>query len=491
MQKANIPEFSVSEISTALKRTIETTYENVRIRGEISNLRAPPSGHIYFDLKDDRAILKGVIWRNTATLLRFEPNDGLEVVAEGRVTTYASRSQYQLTINRLEIAGVGALLALLEERRKKLAGEGLFDLDRKQKPPYLPEVIGVITSPTGAVIRDILHRLRDRFPRRVIVWPVLVQGNGAAEQVAHAIQGFNDLNSQGNIPSPDVILIARGGGSVEDLMAFNEEVVVRAASRSSIPIISAIGHETDTTLLDFAADLRAPTPTAAAEIAVPVRSELLVTVSGLERQLFAALQRTLTENRRTVDILGRSLPSAEAIIGDAAQRLDDRIETITRVFSFYFEQLSLRIEKSQIHIRDPKLKLSSSQERFDFICKELTAAGTKIYQACLTQYLRWTDDNRLSTITHRILGEKNHALDSNKILLQSYNYRNVLKRGYAVVRNNSDRLVTRSKQAQKYKAAKIEFFDATADIIIKKNPNTKNNNERTPAKSTESQRKLL
>jgi exodeoxyribonuclease VII large subunit len=468
--KNNIPEYSVSQISTALKRAIETTFEKVRVRGEISGFHRAASGHIYLTLKDDSAILDGVIWRTTTPHLSFEPEDGLEVVAEGRVTTYAPRSRYQIVINRLEPAGVGALLALLEDRRKKLAEEGLFDDDLKQKIPYIPEVIGVITSPTGAVIRDILHRLRDRFPRTVVIWPVLVQGNGSAEQVAAAIRGFNELNTKTPISKPDLLIVARGGGSIEDLWAFNEEIVVRAASKSSIPLISAIGHETDTTLLDFVADLRAPTPTAAAEMAVPVRSDLLVTTSELERQLLGAVHRVVSEGQRTTDILGRSLPSASAFIGDAIQRLDDRTETIARIFSFYFDQLALRLEKTKIQIRHPKQKLAHCEERLRFTGKEVATAGARILQACLERYLRWSDNNRLSNAFEQTTVGKNRNLVANAALLESFSYKNVLERGYAVVRSSRNGLITRSKQLQKIKAAKIEFSDAKTDILIKQKP---------------------
>src|ERR1700726_436252 len=277
--RLNVPEWTVSELSAALKRTVEDAYGYVRVRGEISGYRGPhSSGHCYFALKDEGARIDAVIWKGVFGRIRFKPEEGLEVIATGKLTTYPGRSSYQIVIDSLEPAGVGALMALLEERKKKLAAEGLFDEARKQLLPWLPDVIGVVTSPTGAVIRDILHRLQDRFPRRVLVWPVKVQGEGSAEQVAAAIRGFNALPQTGRIPRPDLLIVARGGGSLEGLWSFNEEIVVRAASASMIPLISAVGHETDITLIDFAADRRAPTPTAAAEMAGPVRSELLIQV---------------------------------------------------------------------------------------------------------------------------------------------------------------------------------------------------------------------
>jgi exodeoxyribonuclease VII large subunit len=288
----NAPEFTVSELSSALRRTVEDAYGHVRVRGEISGFRgAHSSGHCYFALKDENAKIEAVIWKSALYRMRFKPQEGLEVIATGKLTTYPGSSKYQIVIEALEPAGIGALMALMEERKKKLAAEGLFDEARKQILPWLPEVIGVVTSPTGAVIRDILHRLEDRFPRRVLVWPVKVQGDGSAEQIATAIRGFNALPEAGRIPRPDLLIVARGGGSLEDLWSFNEEIVVRAAADSLIPLISAVGHETDITLIDFAADKRAPTPTAAAEMAVPVRSELLVEVSALARRTFVCWQR--------------------------------------------------------------------------------------------------------------------------------------------------------------------------------------------------------
>ena len=288
----NAPEFTVSELSSALKRTVEDAYGHVRVRGEISGFRGPhSSGHCYFALKDESAKIEAVIWKGVHGRMRFKPQEGLEVIATGKLTTYPGSSKYQIVIEAIEPAGIGALMALMEERKRKLGAEGLFDEARKQLLPWLPEVIGVVTSPTGAVIRDILHRLEDRFPRRVLVWPVKVQGEGSAEQIAAAIRGFNALPEGGKIPRPDLLIVARGGGSLEDLWSFNEEIVVRAAAESMIPLISAVGHETDITLIDFAADKRAPTPTAAAEMAVPVRAELFVEVTTFARRAMLCWQR--------------------------------------------------------------------------------------------------------------------------------------------------------------------------------------------------------
>src|SRR6201989_3104730 len=306
----NSPEFTVSELSSALKRTVEDAYGHVRVRGEISGFRGPhSSGHCYFALKDESAKIEAVIWKFAHARMRFKPQEGLEVIATGKLTTYPGSSKYEIVSEAREPAGIGALMALMEERKRKLAAEGLFDEARKQLLPWLPEVIGVVTSPTGAGIRDILHRLEDRFPRHVLVWPVKVQGEGSAEQVAAAIRGFNALPEQGRIPRPDLLIVARGGGSLEDLWSFNEEIVVRAAAESMIPLISAVGHETDTTLTDSAADRRAPTPPAPAEMAVPVRSELVARVDSLARRNFVCWQRGQESRRNEFRFASRALPS--------------------------------------------------------------------------------------------------------------------------------------------------------------------------------------
>src|SRR5689334_16687418 len=326
--RANLPEYTVSELSLALKRSVEENFSHVRVRGEISGYKRHSSGHCYFALKDVEAVLDAVCWRQTAIRLPIKPEDGMEVVCTGRLTTYPGRSKYQLVIDSIALAGIGALLRILEERRQRLAAEGLFATERKKKLPFLPEVIGIVTSPTGAVIRDILHRLADRFPRRVLLWPVAVQGEGAAAQIAAAIAGFNRLPESGAVPRPQLIIVARGGGSLEDLMPFNEEIVVRAAAASAIPLISAVGHETDTTLIDHASDRRAPTPTAAAEMAVPVRLDLVAELGGKSSRLSAGLSRLFGERRLHLAGLARGLPDPHDLIGAAAQRLDDRAERL-------------------------------------------------------------------------------------------------------------------------------------------------------------------
>jgi exodeoxyribonuclease VII large subunit len=321
----NSPALSVTELSGALKRTIETAFGEVRVRGEISGFKRHGSGHCYFTLKDENACIDAVIWRGNAAALAFKPEDGAEVIATGKLTTYPGRSKYQIVVDRLELAGEGALLALLEKRRKTLAAEGLFDPERKRKLPFLPRVIGVVTSPTGAVIRDILHRLEDRCPTHVILWPVPVQGEGSADKIAAAIRAFPSI-----APRPDLLIVARGGGSIEDLWPFNEEAVVRAAAESPIPLISAVGHETDTTLIDFAADLRAPTPTAAAELAVPVRSELFAQLAELGHRAQHCLARRAESARERLELTVCRWPEPQSLFAPAAQRIDELGERLPR-----------------------------------------------------------------------------------------------------------------------------------------------------------------
>jgi exodeoxyribonuclease VII large subunit len=325
----NAAAVSVSELAMSLKRTVEDAFGFVRVRGEISGWKRAASGHCYLCLKDDKAVLDGVLWKANAAALPFSPEDGVEVVATGRLTTYPGRSRYQIVIERLELAGQGALMALLDKRRRALAAEGLFDADRKKKLPFHPRVIGVVTSPTGAVIRDILHRLADRCPCHVLVWPVAVQGEGSAAQVAAAVRGFNALPAVG-IGRPDLLIVARGGGSIEDLWAFNEEEVVRAVAASDIPIISAVGHETDTSLCDFAADMRAPTPTAAAEMAVPVRSELVTQLRELGQRMHRCATRAVERQRERLDSCLRHFPKREQLLAPQQQRLDDSAERLPR-----------------------------------------------------------------------------------------------------------------------------------------------------------------
>ncbi len=417
----NIPEFTVSEISTALKRAVETNFDHVRVRGEISGFKRHSSGHLYYALKDSEAVLDAVSWRGTAARLGIQPEDGLEVIASGRLTTYPGRSKYQMVVERMELAGQGALLKLLEDRRKKLAAEGLFDAARKRPLPFLPELIGVVTSPTGAVIRDILHRLADRFPRHVLVWPVAVQGEGAAEQVAAAIDGFNALRPGGPVPRPDLLIVARGGGSLEDLWAFNEEVVVRAAAASEIPLISAVGHETDTTLIDFASDRRAPTPTAAAEMAVPVRRELMIGIVDFARRLMAGSARLLDERRLRLQAAARGLPDPRRRLDERKQALDDRAERLHNALPVWIDRQRARLGQVSARL-DPGLKTRRA------------AAVAATERAHLE--LKRRADRLLPALRNR-LADRRKALESVGRLLGSLSYEQVLRRGFALVRDAS------------------------------------------------------
>ncbi|MBW8785699.1 MAG: exodeoxyribonuclease VII large subunit [Novosphingobium sp.] len=351
----NAAPLTISELSALLKRTVEDRFGFVRVRGELSGVKRAASGHLYCCLKDDAARLDGVMWRQAAQRLSFLPEDGIEVIATGRLTTYPGRSTYQLIIERLEIAGEGALLALLAKLKARLESEGLFDRARKRPLPFLPSVIGVVTSPTGAVIRDILHRLADRFPSRVVVWPVAVQGQGAAEQVAAAVRGFSALAEGGPVPRPELVIVARGGGSIEDLWAFNEEVVVRAIAASTIPVISAVGHETDTTLADFAADLRAPTPTAAAEIAVPVREELAAQLAELALRKRKCGLRPVSLGRERLEARAQRLPRPEALLAAPAQRLDELGERLRRALGERIVTARLALQRDQARLSGPLL----------------------------------------------------------------------------------------------------------------------------------------
>ncbi|MFY9657183.1 MAG: exodeoxyribonuclease VII large subunit [Methylocystis sp.] len=375
--QGNTPELTVSELAGALKRTVEERFGLVRVRGEIGSWRGPASsGHAYFSLKDAGARLDAVIWRGVLGRLKIKPEDGLEVIATGRLTTFPGKSSYQLIVEALEPAGVGALMALLDERRKRLAAEGLFDSSRKRAPPFLPRVVGVVTSPTGTVIRDILHRLRERFPRRVLVWPARVQGESCAAEVARAIEGFNALASDGVIPRPDVLIVARGGGSLEDLWGFNEEIVARAAATSVIPLISAIGHETDTTLIDLAADLRAPTPTAAAEKAVPVRAELIEQTAVLARRLEGAQGRLMDERRARLMALKRHLASPDRALATPRQRRDLAQQRLCAALRAGLDARRLRLARAS-----GLLLRHSPQAEFARACEWLRGLSARLAQA--------------------------------------------------------------------------------------------------------------
>jgi exodeoxyribonuclease VII large subunit len=493
----NAPEFTVTELSSALKRTVEDNFGHVRVRGEITGFRgAHSSGHCYFALKDEGAKIEAVIWKFAHARMRFKPQEGLEVIATGKLTTYPGSSKYQIVIEALEPAGIGALMALMEERKKKLAAEGLFDEARKQILPWLPEVIGVVTSPTGAVIRDILHRLEDRFPRRVLVWPVKVQGDGSAEQIAAAIRGFNALPEAGRIPRPDLLIVARGGGSLEDLWSFNEEIVVRAAADSLIPLISAVGHETDITLIDFAADKRAPTPTAAAEMAVPVRSELLVEVSALARRTFVCWQRGQEARRNELRAAVRALPGSSELLAIPRQRLDASVAALPRAlkanthahfrrFAAAGARLTLRVLRGQVAQADHRLTVSG--ERLSHSLKSLLRQRRDRYQGLAVRLKASKLSNalaqrqiiardrertlRLAERARRALSTTMQRLDARVAhsgqLLGALSYRGVLARGFALVRDEQGHAVHAAASVGPGAPLSIEFSDgrvaATAD----------------------------
>jgi exodeoxyribonuclease VII large subunit len=444
----NVVEWSVSELSAALKRTVEDAYGYVRVRGEVSGFKgASPSGHVYFRLKDERAVLEAVIWKGVYGRMRIKPEEGLDVAVAGKLTTYPGSSKYQIVIDTLEPAGIGALMKLLEERKKKLAAEGLFDEARKQLLPFLPRVIGVVTSPTGAVIRDILHRLADRFPRRVLVWPVRVQGETSAAEVAAAIEGFNALPERGPLPRPDLIIVARGGGSFEDLLSFSEEIVVRAAAASLIPLISAVGHEPDITLIDFAADKRAPTPTAAAELAVPVRAELLSALASLEARKRACWQRNMVQRRKELNLLARALP--KDILAAPRQRLDVLGERLPRALIAHarLHHTQLTRAAARLSPRLLKLRLKRSSE----IVVTLSERGKLARQHDLQRRRA-----RLRSAAH---------------LLTALSYQGVLARGFALVRDAEDQPVRAAAGVSPGMRLAIEFADgrvaATADGEVK------------------------
>lgn len=408
-------EYSVSELSFEIKRYIENTFGKVRVKGEIFGGKRADSGHWYLSLKDENAQLSAVIWKGVAARLPFKPEDGLEVIATGKITTFAGKSSYQMIIDSLEISGTGALLKLLEERKQKFAAEGLFDAAHKKKIPFLPQTIGVVTSPTGAVIRDIIHRVSDRFPSHILLWPSLVQGEGAAEQVARAIKGFNALPRNGKIRRPDVIVVARGGGSLEDLWAFNEEVVIRAVYESEIPIISAVGHETDTMLIDYAADIRAPTPTGAAEFAVPVRTELQSRLSTIQSRMYSAIGHYLSERSNILQGLNRGIPNLEQILAESRQKLDDRVERL------------------QIAIKN------CLQNK----CSQIELISLKPY------YIQ------------NILQRQIDTLDNLTLRLNSVSVDSVLQRGFAWVKNDRQETVYNLEQAKQSPTLNIRFANGS------------------------------
>ena len=432
----NNPVYSVGEFSHVIKKLVETNFSYVRIRGEISRPSFPGSGHVYFTLKDKDGTIAAIIWKYTLPRLSIKPEEGMEVICTGKVTTFSGQSKYQIIVESMEVAGEGALLKMLEVRRKKLLEEGLFKHEFKKPLPYLPEKIGVITSPSGAVIKDILHRLSDRFPSHVYLWPVAVQGENSAEQISNAIDKFNELTDETNIKKPDLLIVARGGGSLEDLWSFNEEIVVRSVFKSSIPIISAVGHETDTTLIDFVSDLRAPTPTAAAEMAVPVRDELLARINEINLRFKISFNNKLKNNKDRLNSLIRLLGKPDQIFGNNTQKLDFTYKDIENLFKNIFMYKKNQIIQHSQRLVPPKVLISnllSKQQLFE---------------------------NRFKNNLENIMKIKEIKLNSLDQLLEASSFNKVLERGFAIVINNEGKPIKLSSEAPKNSNVKIKFSDA-------------------------------
>jgi exodeoxyribonuclease VII large subunit len=490
LPRTNTPEFSVSELAQAVKRTVEDEFQYVRVRGEISGFRGQhSSGHAYFTLKDDAASIDAVVWKTSWPRLRFKPEEGMEVIATGRLTTFPRSSKYQIVIEQIEPAGAGALMALLEERRKKLAGEGLFAAERKQKLPYLPRVIGVVTSPTGAVIRDILHRLDDRFPTHVLVWPVRVQGETAAAEVSAAINGFNALPEGCNIPRPDLLIVARGGGSIEDLWSFNEEIVVRAVAESKIPVISGVGHETDTTLVDYAADHRAPTPTAAAEAAVPVRAELIAYVDDQGQRARSVVRRQLLNHKDRLRAAAGELPRPLDLLSIAQQRLDLAAQQLSASLRHLGQQKRIGFSRAAAQLRPQivrqrtdalTLKLADLSRRASTGASrtlEQKRAGFGLVVAKLTPNALRADLRhaqtrmaptvaRLRPLFRSILDQRAERLGSLAKLLESYSYKGVLARGFALVQDDAGHIVSSKDAVRPGQVLVVEVADGSFGAAV-------------------------
>ena len=480
----NLPPYTVAELSQAVKRTVESAFGLVRVRGEVAQPKLANTGHLYFSLKDADAVLDAVAWKGTVSRLPLRVEHGMDVICTGRLTTYAKSSRYQLVIESIELAGEGAILKLLEDRKRRLAAEGLFDPVRKKPIPHIPESIGVITSPSGAVIHDILHRLADRFPRRVLVWPVAVQGPGAAEQIVVAIEGFNRLEETGAIGRPSVLIVARGGGSLEDLMAFNEEAVIRAVAASHIPVISAVGHETDTTLIDFVSDLRAPTPTAAAEFAVPVRAELAMRVSQSAGRLDQALLQMRDGRRQHLGMLARGLPDPRRLMEAANQVFDDRSERLCQVITAYVRAQMLHLGRSAAALKDPKTQLAGARHRVALSEQHLhRAAYNTVHNRTLALARRDVPHPQVTitaarqSLLHlagrsgkpvlvRRLAQSRDRAEALGRTLETLSYRRTLERGFVVVRDGDGHAVSKVKTLKSRQRVMLEFADTMISANI-------------------------
>ncbi|RWN45649.1 MAG: exodeoxyribonuclease VII large subunit [Mesorhizobium sp.] len=507
--RTNAAEYTVSEISGALKRTVEDVFGNVRVRGEISGYRGPhSSGHAYFALKDDRARLDAVVWKGTMSRLKFRPEEGMEVIATGKLTTYPGKSNYQIVIDNLEPAGAGALMALLEERKRRLQAEGLFDAGRKRLLPFMPLVIGVVTSPTGSVIRDIIHRIKDRFPLHILVWPVRVQGETSGAEVAAAVNGFNALAWDGAVQRPDLLIVARGGGSLEDLWGFNDEALARAVAASGIPVISAVGHETDWTLIDLVADVRAPTPTGAAEIAVPVKADLEATLASLGARLKAAVLRNFERKRQAARAAARALPSPDQLLALPRRRLDEATSRLGRGLLVSTERkrarffavkltpamLSQRIaearrtnERNLLRAQGalralararraelnraadqlPKCARASLQRHKQQLAMlqgritiEPTARRQRVQRDLLTALTR----RGTQAVVLRLERLRGRVVQADR-LMASLSHKAVLARGFALVRDADGAVVKQAADVASGMALSLEFADGTADAV--------------------------
>lgn len=480
----NAHDFTVSEISGAVKRVIEGEFGRVRVRGEVGRVVVARTGHMYFDLKDDRSVIAAISWKGQVARMTVRPEEGMEVIATGRLTTFAPQSKYQLQVENVEPAGAGALMAMLEARKAKLAAEGLFDAARKRPIPYLPLVVGVITSPSGAVIRDILHRLADRFPRRVIVWPVAVQGERCPVDVVRAINGFNALVPGGPVPRPDVLIVARGGGSIEDLWGFNDEAVVRAAAASDIPLISAVGHETDTTLIDFASDLRAPTPTAAAELAVPVRADLLAQVATLGARLERCGKGAVQARDQRLRDLGRALPRLEALLSGPSQRFDLAAGRFAGSLRALADRKRLALGQASAGLRPGTLtsRTTSRAESLERLGTRLAPAlqrgidrrfdklaGLRLNRARLLADIARARPG-LTALTARTraaatarLHRARETLGALERMRQTLGYRETLARGFAVLRAPDGTLLTQTDAACALPRITVELRDGRFD----------------------------
>ena len=449
MIKENIPEYSVTELSSALKSTIEDNFGYVRIKGELSGVNKHSSGHIYLTLKDENAIINGIIWRSSVAKIKIQPEEGLEVICSGKISTgynpgrYPGRSNYQITIDSMKPAGVGALMAILEERKQKLKIEGLFEEIHKKTLPKYPTSIGVITSPTGAVLQDIKHRISDRFPCNIILWPVPVQGNDAAELIENAISGFNTLD-ESKIQKPDVIILARGGGSIEDLWCFNEEEVVRAVFQSQIPVISAIGHETDTTLVDYAADMRAPTPTAAAELATPAKDILIAELSENSNRLDSSIKNIVSMSRERVVSVQKLLPSYQNLFNLKLNEINILAQRLPTAIKIYLQNeiTNLQTSSSKLNLKILKEKIKNSQNSLSSLKNQLTN----------------NSKTNLSTQSNRVLSASK--------LLESLSYKSVIKRGFSVVRNSSNIILTKKTDVLNDKKLNVETKFGTINVTV-------------------------